>query len=359
MAKELLKTLSSSLVLPSVDCRAVSHLSAYFQKNLYKNFLNVEDPDMLQQMGNASEPHVFVINLQPVTRINELSTRKALLENDKIIGRFAKALQQLGGQSLAIYTARQPSGVPVELAATWYSRRQLMAVENKKNNDSYPPLKIYNGTQTCILFYATNFSLLLNQSIPINLTNRTFVSPNVNTASSDCQNTTNAILSLKYENPEDRIKVLEIRFIMSNKFYAGSARNWFTLDHIWILQDDRDIAKFNVSKISSPAEYSFHCQLVGTSSLYGATLIPDSDEAKKWEMVILEFQIQAFSAGNGTFSYASDCTTFFTPAIWMALVSSLILLWILTYGIHMVVHLTTNGRFDDPKDAALSVPQTE
>lgn len=68
-----------------------------------------------------------------------------------------------------------------------------MAVENQKTNDSYPPLKYHNGSQTCILFYATNFSLLLNKSIPINLTNRTFVSPDVNTTLSDCQNTTVAM----------------------------------------------------------------------------------------------------------------------------------------------------------------------
>ncbi|XP_066489757.1 V-type proton ATPase subunit S1-like [Tiliqua scincoides] len=248
---------------------------------------------------------------------------------------------------------------PVVSQPAWYKRRQLMAVENKKMNDSYPPLKISNGTHTCILFYATNVTLTVNTTVLIDLTNLTFVSQLVNTNLSDCQNTTNAILSLKYTNPVSSIKDLEIRFMMSNKFYEGSARNWFTLDHVWILQDERNISKFNVSKISSPVEYSFHCQLVGTSRLYGATLIPDSHEAKSWDIVISEFQIQAFSTGNDTFSYASDCTTFFTPAIWMALVSSFILLLILTYGIHMVVHLTTNSRFDDPKNAALSVPQTE
>lgn len=70
-------------------------------------------------------------------------------------------------------------------------------------------------------------------------------------------------------------------------------------------------------------------------------------------------QIQAFNVQNITFSYASDCASFFTPAIWMALVTSLVLLLILTYGIHMIVHLTTNSRFDNPKDARLSVPETE
>uniref|UniRef100_A0A8D0HJ69 V-type proton ATPase subunit S1 n=1 Tax=Sphenodon punctatus TaxID=8508 RepID=A0A8D0HJ69_SPHPU len=159
--------------------------------------------------------------------------------------------------------------------------------------------------------------------------------------------------------PADGINSLEIRFLMTNKFYAGSGRNWFTLDSVQIVQDNTKVAIFNVSVISAPAEYSFHCQLVGTSSLYGARLIPSNDEAKSWDVFISEFQIQGFNIKNNLFSYASDCSSFFTPGIWMGLVTSIILLWILTYGIHMIMQITTNSKFDDPKGPALSVPQTE
>ncbi|XP_009950725.1 PREDICTED: V-type proton ATPase subunit S1-like, partial [Leptosomus discolor] len=148
-------------------------------------------------------------------------------------------------------------------------------------------------------------------------------------------------------------------FLMTNKFYGGSARNWSTLDSVEIIQDGGKFAKFNVSVISAPAEYSFHCQLVGTSNLYPARLIPSNNEAKNWDVFISRFQIQGFNIENNQFSYASDCTGFFTPGIWMGLVTSIVLLWILAYGIHMIMQLTTNSRFDDPKGSALSVPQTE
>ncbi|XP_010283632.1 PREDICTED: V-type proton ATPase subunit S1-like [Phaethon lepturus] len=148
-------------------------------------------------------------------------------------------------------------------------------------------------------------------------------------------------------------------FLMTNKFYGDSARNWSTLDSVEIIQDGENFAKFNVSVISAPAEYSFHCQLVGTSNLYPARLIPSNNEAKHWDVFISRLQIQGFNIENNQFSYASDCTGFFTPGIWMGLVTSLVLLWILTYGIHMIMQLTTNNRFDDPKGPALSVPQTE
>uniref|UniRef100_A0A8B9MRL0 Uncharacterized protein n=1 Tax=Accipiter nisus TaxID=211598 RepID=A0A8B9MRL0_9AVES len=137
-------------------------------------------------------------------------------------------------------------------------------------------------------------------------------------------------------------------FLMTNKFYGGSARNWSTLDSVEIVQDGEKFAKFNVSVISAPAEYSFHCQL-GLCSMLNCTYLS----------TFLHFQIQGFNIENNQFSYASDCTGFFTPGIWMGLVTSIILLWILAYGIHMIMQLTTNSRFDDPKGAALSVPQTE
>lgn len=71
-------------------------------------------------------------------------------------------------------------------------------------------------------------------------------------------------------------------------------------------------------------------------------------------------QIQGFGLANGTdFSYASDCASFFTPGIWMALLTLLILLLIFIYGLHMIMQLNTMDRFDDPKGPSISVPQTE
>lgn len=78
---------------------------------------------------------------------------------------------------------------------------------------------------------------------------------------------------------------------MTNMFYGGSARNWFTLDSVEIVQDEEKLAKYNVSVISAPAEYSFHCQLVGTSSLYPARLIPSNMEAINWDVFISRFQV--------------------------------------------------------------------
>lgn len=71
-------------------------------------------------------------------------------------------------------------------------------------------------------------------------------------------------------------------------------------------------------------------------------------------------QIQGFGLANGTdFSYASDCAGFFTPGIWMGLLTALLMLLILVYGLHMIMQLNTMDRFDDPKGPSISVPQSE
>jgi len=73
----------------------------------------------------------------------------------------------------------------------------------------------------------------------------------------------------------------------------------------------------------------------------------------------LTVQIQGFNVAGSDFAYASDCAGFFTPGIWMGLLTSLLMVLVLTYGLHMIMQLRTMDRFDDPKGPAISVPQTE
>ncbi|NXM51516.1 VAS1 ATPase, partial [Gymnorhina tibicen] len=355
---EILQSSPSSLVLPAVDCKATKYLLNFLQESGDWKLTNVTNLNVSQLEVNASNPNLLVVQLQPLASgLKEVSTLEAIAENDKIIGRVTMDLQERGIHFSVIYTAVRPSRISRRTDVVAELRRQLMAAE-EEDSLSYPPLNVTIGNHTCILFYASNFSLKASSSVLIDLTNATFVTQNVDISASECSDS-NTTLSLKYTKPVNGISSLEIRFLMTSKFYGGSARKWSTLDSVEIVQDGEKFAKFTVPAISAPAEYSFHCQLVGTSNLYPARLVPFDGEAKNWDVFISELQIQGFNIINNQFSYASDCTGFFTPGIWMGLVTSIILLWILTYGIHMIMQLTTNNRFDDPKGPALSVPQTE
>lgn len=68
-------------------------------------------------------------------------------------------------------------------------------------------------------------------------------------------------------------------------------------------------------------------------------------------------QIQAFNVTGERFSYASDCAGFFSPGIWMGLLTSLFMLFIFTYGLHMILGLKTMDRFDDHKGPTIALTQ--
>uniref|UniRef100_UPI00398EB111 V-type proton ATPase subunit S1-like n=1 Tax=Pristiophorus japonicus TaxID=55135 RepID=UPI00398EB111 len=354
--QQLLESSNSSLILPAVDWRAIKQL----RENLNWTKVQTDHFEETELEIDPSKPNLIVIKLAPVDSTNDLKLAQSLIDNDKIIGMTASALRRKGLQFSGIYTALRPSVVIKRTTVGMIQTgRRLMATDST-SSVPYPPLNITNGTNTCILFHATSLQLAANGTL-IDLTNETFISNSVDSSSSICS-TTNTTLSLKYSlqtNPSICVNTLEIRFLMRNNFYTGSARKWFSLDFVEIVQDELHVAMFNVSSISAPQEYSFHCQLVGTSRLYGATFIAANKAAQAWTITISEFQIQGFNVENNLFAYASDCTSFFTRAIWMALVTSLVLLYILTYGIHMIMQLTTNDRFDDPKGQALTVPQTD
>ncbi|MED6292093.1 hypothetical protein CHARACLAT_030196 [Characodon lateralis] len=146
---------------------------------------------------------------------------------------------------------------------------------------------------------------------------------------------------------------------MSERHYKVSARRWFTLDAVE-LEYDGTKATFNGSRnIYAPAEYSYRCKSV--TSFRWPLLIPRSskDPANQWRVSFDDFQIQGFNLIGSEFSYASDCAGFFSPGIWMGLLTSLLMVLVLTYGLHMIMQLLTMDRFDDPKGPGISVPQTE
>lgn len=74
---------------------------------------------------------------------------------------------------------------------------------------------------------------------------------------------------------------------------------------------------------------------------------------------LISHQIQAFNVHSNKFSSASDCATFFTPAILMGLITSLILLLVLAYALHMVVHLKHIDRYEEHKTTVYFPRSTE
>ncbi|XP_068132491.1 V-type proton ATPase subunit S1-like isoform X2 [Hyperolius riggenbachi] len=355
--QDIMDSSPASRVLPAVDRKTICDLQGYLQQQADWNQISVDNFNVSKLDLDYTKPNLISINLQSIPRSNRVSAAPVFSENDRQIARITKDLQDKGVDFIAIYTGRKSPKVALSFDLVHNHGRELLSTTVLA---PYPPLNVTNGTDTCILLYATSFNVTVNGTT-YDLTNQTFDARLANTSFSSCSDS-NTTLTLVYTFPPSvpgGLTVLEVQFFLTNMFYTGSARYWSTLESVLLIpnQDISQNASFRTTYGSSPAEYSYHCQQIGTSSAYGETLVPTNSLAARWKIQIVEFQIQGFNIKNNLFSYASDCSSFFSPAIWMGLVSSVILLWILSYGIFMIMQLTTNDKFDDPKDPALSVPQ--
>ncbi|XP_034027941.1 V-type proton ATPase subunit S1 [Thalassophryne amazonica] len=369
----------SPLVLPAVSWPASNVVIGQLQDHLETSPLYM-DPETLSQLRlNASSPSLLVFRLPYGNGADLMSAKEILSGNDEVIGQVLSIMKTQSVPYTAIYTALRPSreAASLSLEAGLGGARSLLQTrggywEREKEREKQRKIKeragIYapveykeEGETACILMWAKSLSVSILRSgrwEDHDLTLSTFgegVSPKLHGSSCD---KSKSRLALNYENVLGH-RSFKLIFAMSQRHYKVSARRWFTLDAVE-LEYDGTKATFNGSRnIYAPAEYSYHCESV--TSFRWPLLVPRSlkDPANQWRVSFEDFQIQAFNVTEGEFSYASDCAGFFTPGIWMGLMTSLLMVLVLTYGLHMIMQLHTMDRFDDPKGPAISVPQTE
>uniref|UniRef100_A0AAY4CNU3 ATPase H+ transporting accessory protein 1 like b n=1 Tax=Denticeps clupeoides TaxID=299321 RepID=A0AAY4CNU3_9TELE len=208
------------------------------------------------------------------------------------------------------------------------TKRKLL---QSSSSGPYSPLAMAYNRKTCILFRAKRLAIRCRNETFLGLTDRVFGSSAlVNIKDSVCTNE-KATLSLHIGDMED------IR--MSNTFYESVGQNWFTLGSVHI--------HYNWTH-NALATSSYHCQHVSSLQKYDTLLVPSSlTDTMSFK------KIQAFNVQSNKFASASDCATFFTPAIVMGLVTSLILLLVLAYAMHMVVHLKRTDFLRGAQDCRL------
>lgn len=69
-------------------------------------------------------------------------------------------------------------------------------------------------------------------------------------------------------------------------------------------------------------------------------------------------QAQAFMDEN-SFGQAVDCIPYFNIEIWTGLFVVFLMLFILTWGLQMLMDVNTNDRFDDPKGKTITISATD
>ncbi|KAI4872522.1 hypothetical protein NFI96_025146 [Prochilodus magdalenae] len=345
---------SAHLVLPALAWSAAVSVEELFQEELRVSAIHIEPTGLDQLQLSSSQPSFLVISLPHTTGTQP---KELLRKNDEIIGDVLTSLKARGVPYTAVYTALKPSHVtedtPISKSGGFAGRTLLQAPAES----AVKPPVMFNSTTSgpCILFWADRLNISYNKGPMFDLAPHTF-NTSLTLDGSMC-NATVSRLALNYRNVLG-FSSLQVAFTMRKIFFPVSARNWMVLEYVELNYDGQR-ALFNGSRgINVPAEYSFHCQRV--SNTESPLLVPNSitDNATLWNLLFTDFQIQAFNVTEN-FAYASDCASFFTPGIWMGLVTTLLMVLILTYGLHMIMQLRSMDRFDDPKGPAISVPQSE
>ncbi|XP_062975481.1 V-type proton ATPase subunit S1 [Elgaria multicarinata webbii] len=342
----------SSLVLPSVDWFAASAVPAFLKAKLGISPLHVDQNTLQELRLNASLPSLLLIRLPYTTGSSLMAPKEVLTSNDEILGQVLSALQSEDVPYTAILTALRPSRVVRDVSDLAPERlgRQLLQKDTVVAPVRFPA----TGTPQ-ILFWASNVSVAINDTWH-DLTNLTFGDRAVVDVEESSWSANASELVLKY--PDVGGKSLTIIFRMTNIFYPVSARHWFTIHTVELVRPSNPPAIFNATQVTAPSNYSFSCAHVSSLPASEAILVPSSNTSH-WKVLFTNFQIQSYNVTSEKFSYASDCAGFFSPGIWMGLLTSLLLVAIFTYGLHMVMSLKTMDRFDDPKGPTISVPQTE
>uniref|UniRef100_A0A8C0VVU2 V-type proton ATPase subunit S1 n=1 Tax=Castor canadensis TaxID=51338 RepID=A0A8C0VVU2_CASCN len=340
----------SSLVLPAVDWYAVSTLTTYLQEKLGASPLHVDLATLRELKLNASLPALLLIRLPYTASSGLMAPREVLTGNDEVIGQVLSTFKSEDVPYTAALTAVRPSRVTRDVAMVAGGLGRQLLQKQPASAVIHPPVS-YNDTAPRILFWAQNFSVAYREQWQ-DLTSLTFGVPKLNLTGSSW-NESIARLSLTYEQLFGT--TVTFKFILASHFYPVSARHWFTMERLEI-HSNGSVAYFNASQVTGPSIYSFHCEYVSTLSKNGNLLVAGT-QPSLWQMTFQDFQIQAFNVMGDQFSYASDCAGFFSPGIWMGLLTSLFMLFIFTYGLHMILSLKTMDRFDDHKGPSISLTQ--
>ncbi|XP_022422318.1 V-type proton ATPase subunit S1 [Monodon monoceros] len=341
----------SSLVLPAVDWYAVSTLTTYLQEKLGASPLHVDLATLRELKLNASLPALLLIRLPYTASSGLMAPKEVLTGNDEVIGQVLSVLKSEDVPYTAALTAVRPPRVARDVALVAGGLGRQLLQRQSASPMIFSPVS-YNDTAPRILFWAQNFSVAYRDHWK-DLTSLTFGDKDRLNLTGSFWNESVARLVLTYEQLFGT--TVTFRFILANRFYPVSARHWFTLERLEI-HSNGSVAYFNASQVTGPSIYSFHCEYVSSLNKNGNLLVPGT-QPSLWQMTFQDFQIQAFNVTGEQFSYASDCAGFFSPGIWMGLLTSLFMLFIFTYGLHMILSLKTMDRFDDHKGPTIALTQ--
>jgi len=96
--------------------------------------------------------------------------------------------------------------------------------------------------------------------------------------------------------------------------------------------------------------FSFACSLQSTTTLTSTT------PARKAEVSLAKYQIQAFNVADSKFADSYQCVNWISKGAWMGVFTSVVLIVVLVMSVMMLMSTTTPDRFETSKSKCLIIP---
>lgn len=312
----------------------------------------VDNSDQLESLElKEGKTHLILVTL-PSTRGKEDS--KAFAENDAMMGRCMHHLNKRGIKYTAVYTAMSEEQADAESV---HQGRHLLADKDNKTSGTF-----MNSTSLMLFLKSVNLTAEMGEER--RTTNILAEDGKIEMKDSIENNTltvnisiTNTDVSLGLSMVANESYAREWMVREGRAVVAGKNGNWTVFDA------EVDL-KMDTVPVTAPFGFGFHCSNLGP--VVGMTSKNESEKQNQTKLFVtlVGFQIQPFfDSDNSSHAQFSgdvwDCVPFFTIPIWMGIISTVLLMIILFFGLTMITNITTMDRFDDPKGKTITINVNE
>ncbi|CAH1965094.1 unnamed protein product [Acanthoscelides obtectus] len=292
---------------------ALKHLNADIQEMPVEKLIN--------ENFNIPETDILIINLIDA---KDFEDRLDMLKrHDTVVSRIYEKVLQSRKNVLALYTAQHTSWVGSENV---YQSRKIRAVSDGTEDSGH-----FHSTKNAYLYYSK--AEYVDNTKPEKkreqLTFANFQSEVTNDS---------AKLQLSLTDPKNAKLEVTLNFNNSKGYYE-------LVEPVELKIDTATQSLTSTSDMYAPNYFSYHC---------GDQLFSNGN----YSLFFKDFQVELFFGplpNNTKFSDAYDCVGFTSVPIWSGLFVTSILLFIMTFGITMMMDIRTMDRFDDAKGKTITI----
>ncbi|XP_046853300.1 V-type proton ATPase subunit S1-like [Xenia sp. Carnegie-2017] len=355
--KKILYKSPTSIVLPSVALKndldyGDNKLARYMRRNIPGNVELISQneldnfPERIKSM-KSDEPTLFVVHL-PNSKNGPL---RNLELSDQMIGKVSDILSHHYDDYIALLTADKPRD---DIQSAMDDARVLSVSPSRQRrslNDGFGDDKSCNRhgvfvANNSFMFYFKDI-VLFNKTQGRNDSFR----PNVN-----INITGNQIQDFRHDSYLITVFPLENVFangskIKLNMTFKNAGYRWYCvgIGVNGVMGGESFHEYYNCQdKIDAPIDKSFSCQV-------NVDFCKFDSNKKKTCLEFVDVQIQPFGVRNQRFANSINCVGFFTPPIWMGLITVGVLIAILYGGMLALLSIRSLDRFDNPKDPAIVI----